>query len=359
MTLVGPSERRLRHGVVEHAGPDRVTLGVVGVEQALGCGPLHHLGQLPPEVHGILHAHVEALATLRRVHVGGVTGQQDASLAVRGRLPRHVGEPGDPGGAPQPVVGPVDGDECLPDVVDGGLVGVLDLRFGQGEAHRRPVFRRADAAAPAQAELRLLVQLDLGDDPAGRSRQPGEVDAGGLADEAATSIAPHQVRRADRRVVGQVDVDAGVVLREAHHLATTKGRDAELGDPVGQDALDVPLPEPEHVVVAGREVGDVHHDQAEAQARVLLPLRDEPLRDAPLVEHLEGAAVEAPGTRSLDLLGGASFDDGDVDPGQRQLARQHHPGRAASRDHHRMVRQDRHSTTPGCRGTGRDRLSEE
>ena len=43
------------------------------------------------------------------------------------------------------------------------------------------------------------------------------------------------------------------------------------------------------------------------------------------------------------ILTGASFDDDDVDPRQRQLARQHQPRRTASGDHHRMLR---HSHTP-------------
>ena len=38
---------------------------------------------------------------------------------------------------------------------------------------------------------------------------------------------------------GQLDVDAGVVLREAHHLAATKDRNPELIDPAGQDGLEV------------------------------------------------------------------------------------------------------------------------
>ena len=36
VALVGAAERDLRHGVVQHPGPDRVPFGVVGVEQALG-----------------------------------------------------------------------------------------------------------------------------------------------------------------------------------------------------------------------------------------------------------------------------------------------------------------------------------
>ena len=67
-----------------------------------------------------------------------------------------------------------------------------------------------------------------------------------------------------------------------------------------------------------------------------LPRREESFRDATLIEHLDGAGVKTPGSRSVEILTGASFDDDDVDPRQRQLARQHQPGRTASCDHHRM-----------------------
>jgi hypothetical protein len=67
-----------------------------------------------------------------------------------------------------------------------------------------------------------------------------------------------------------------------------------------------------------------------------LPRREESFRDATLIEHLDGAGVQTPGSRAVEILTGAPFDDDDVDPRQRQLARQHHPGRAASCDHHRM-----------------------
>ena len=67
-----------------------------------------------------------------------------------------------------------------------------------------------------------------------------------------------------------------------------------------------------------------------------LPLREEPFGDAALIEHLDGAGVQTAGARAVELLTGASFDDDDVDPRQRQLARQHQPGRAAAGDDHRM-----------------------
>ena len=47
--------------------------------------------------------------------------------------------------------------------------------------------------------------------------------------------------------------------------------------------------------------------------------------------------VQAAGARAGEVLAGAPLDDGDVDPRQRQLARQHQPRRTASGDHHRML----------------------
>ena len=120
-------ERDLRHRVAQHAGGDRVPLGVVGVEQALRRRPLDHLGQLPAQVHRVLHADVEALPADRGVHVRGVAGQQHAPVAVGRGLPGHVGEPRDPGGAVDPEVGPVDGDERLAEIAQGGLAVVADV----------------------------------------------------------------------------------------------------------------------------------------------------------------------------------------------------------------------------------------
>ena len=148
-----------------------------------------------------------------------------------------------------------------------GVAGVFDLPFGEHDPVSAPRLPRrpmaCDAAAvAAEAELRLLVHLDLGDHPAGRRIQPGEVDAGRLADHAASSVAADEILRPERRAVGQLDVDAGVVLREAHHLAAAEDRHPELADPVGQDGLEVALPQREHVVVAGGEVADVQGDPA-------------------------------------------------------------------------------------------------
>jgi hypothetical protein len=76
-----------------------------------------------------------------------------------------------------------------------------------------------------------------------------------------------------------------------------------------------------------------------------LPRRDESVRDPTLIEHFDGAGKQTAGPRPVEVLTVAAFDDDDVDAGQRQLARQHQPGRAASCDHHRVFGHCR-STTP-------------
>src|SRR5437867_8773085 len=88
---------------------------------------------------------------------------------------------------------------------------------------------------------RLLGQLDLGDQEARRRIPSGELDAGRLADQAASAVAPDEILRPQRRAVGQLDVDAGVVLREPRHVALAVERHCKLLDPPGQDALDVVL----------------------------------------------------------------------------------------------------------------------
>src|SRR6202022_4266679 len=139
--------------------------------------------------------------------------------------------------------------------------GVFEVSFCEYDPNRLPVFPPIEGmgagAVATEAELRLLVPLDLGDHPAGRGIQPGEVDTGCPADQAASSVAADEIFRSKRRVAGQLDIDGAVVLSEAHHLAATKDRNPELTDPASQDALEVALPERKHVVVAGGEVADV------------------------------------------------------------------------------------------------------
>jgi hypothetical protein len=219
---------------------------------------------------------------------------------------------------------------------------VFGQLLGQDDPVRPSAPARVDGtdatASGAEAEHRFLPGLDLRDQVAGRGVPPGELDAGDLADEAAPAVATDQVPRSQRRAVGQLDVDAGAVLGEAHHVAAAEDGNPELVDPAGQDALEVALPERQEVVVTGGEVADVQEGPGVAHDAVhAVALRQEALGDTPLIEDLDGAGVQTPRSRPVEVLAGAPFDDDDVDRRQRQLDRQHHPGRAAPCDHHRTV----------------------
>jgi hypothetical protein len=131
---------------------------MVGIQEAFWGCPVDHLGQLPPQVHRILHTEVEALSTVRGMHVCGVAGQQDASVAIGRGLPRHVGEPGDPGGTVDPVVGPVYGDERLADIAQGGFAGGSDLPFGHHDPYRPAIL--VDHLAVADLVLHPTERVD-------------------------------------------------------------------------------------------------------------------------------------------------------------------------------------------------------
>ena len=345
------AERDVRHRGAQHAGGDRVTLGVVGVQEAFRRCPVDHLGQLPAQIHRILHAGVEALPTVRGMHVCGVAGQQDPSLAVGRGLPGHVGEPGDRGGTVDPVIGPVDGDQPLAEIAQGGFGRGSDVLFGQHDPYRPAVrvdnlavadlvLHPADAMGAervlADAQFRLLGHLDLGDQVARRRIPPGELDAGCLADQAASSVAPGEILRPQRLAVGQLDVDAGFVLREPRHLTPAIDRHLELFDPAGQDALDVLLPEPERVGMPGGKVADVQSGAGELPELGHLSLREEPIGDSTLIHDLDAARVQTTCARAGEVLAGPPLDNRNVHARQRQLARQHQPRRTASGDHHRM-----------------------
>ena len=179
-----------------------------------------------------------------------------------------------------------------------------------GPAARHEVDGTDAATLAADAELRLLVHLDLGDQPARRRIPAGELDAGRLPDHAASSVAPDEVARPEGPAVGQLDVDAGVVLREAHHLTFAKDRHGQLTDPAREDPLEVALPQRKSVVVAGGEVADVQRDPCERLDLHRLPFCEEPIGDAALIEHLDAAGVKTPGSGSVELLTGATLVEG-------------------------------------------------
>jgi hypothetical protein len=203
-----------------------------------------------------------------------------------------------------PVICPAYGDERLAEIAQGGFGRGSDVLFGHHDPHRPPIHVDNLAVAdlvlqPAEgmdakgiavdAPFRLLGHLDLGDQAACCWIPPGELDAGCLADHTASSVAPDEIFRPQRLVVDQLDVDAGVVLRETLHLTSAMDRHPQLADPAGQYALDVILPQPEPVVVPGGKVADVQTHRGEARDLRLLALRQEPLGDSTLIENLDGA----------------------------------------------------------------------
>ena len=127
---------------------------------------------------------------------------------------------------------------------------MVDVLLGQhdpvGPSSLLPVDGTDATAFSAHADLRLLLHLDLGDQPARRGVHPGEVDAGGLADQAASSVAANEVLGTDRRVARQLDMHAAVVLREAQHLGAVQDPDAEFLDPAGQDGFELAATAPAH-----------------------------------------------------------------------------------------------------------------
>src|SRR5207244_2974071 len=126
----------------------------------------------------ILHAGVEALSPDRGMDVRRVAGQQDPSVAVGRGLPGHIGEPGDPGGTVDPVVGPVYGDERLAEIAQSGFARGSEVRFGHHDPYRPAirvdhlavahlVFQSTDAmdadGVVTDAQFRLFGELDHGD----------------------------------------------------------------------------------------------------------------------------------------------------------------------------------------------------
>ena len=192
-----------------------------------------------------------------------------------------------------PVIGPVYGGERLAEITQGGFAGVPGVLFSHHDPHLLPVLQPAQGMDPGgvavDAPLRLLVHLDLGHQGAGSRVPSRELDTGCLTGQAAPSVAPDEIFRPQRPAVGQLDVDARAVLREPRYLTAVVDRHRPLLDPVGQDALDPVLPQPEPVGMAGGKVADVQRDHGEPRDLSHLSLRQEPVSDATLIEDLDGA----------------------------------------------------------------------
>ena len=154
-----------------------------------------------------------------------------------------------------PVIGAVNGDERLADIAQRRFAVEPQLRLGQHDPGRPAILHLADPMDAVRILMkppfRLLGRLGFGDQPARRRIPSGKRDAGRLANQAAAAIAAHEILRPERLTVGERDIDAAVVLREAGHITSAIDRHRQLTDPLGQNALDMVLPQPENVVVPG------------------------------------------------------------------------------------------------------------
>ena len=175
--IIRAAKGDLRQRVPQDPGGDRVTLGLIGVQQAFGRRPLDHLGQLPSQVHSVLNAEVEALSARRVMHVRGVAGQQDPAVAIGGGLTGRIVEPGDPSRTVNPVVRPIYRDERLAEIAKCRLASSANVRFGHEDPHQAGVVKLAEGmqteGVVAHSPLRLLGQFDLSDQVADRRIRPG------------------------------------------------------------------------------------------------------------------------------------------------------------------------------------------
>lgn len=190
-----------------------------------------------------------------------------------------------------PEVGVVHRDQGAAEVGQSGFGRWTRLLLGDQHLHGATIVhgpQTMDARlVAADALRRLLGNLHLGDQGAPGRIPAGELDAGCLADRATSAIGRHQVPGAHRGAVGQMQVDPTGVLSEPDNLSPTVDRHAQLPDPVGQDSLDVALNQRQRVRMPGRDVADVHRRVRERCRRNGLPLGEETVGDASLVEDLD------------------------------------------------------------------------
>jgi len=144
-TIVTPLDYGERHGVAQQAGTDWVPLRMLGVQEALRRCSMDRLSELPSQIHRVLDTGVESLSAYWGVYVGRVAGQEHAAVAVGGRLPSHIGKPGNMVGVAEAIICPVDGDEGLADIAQGRLVALTDQLFIQHDSRTSAVFELSNS----------------------------------------------------------------------------------------------------------------------------------------------------------------------------------------------------------------------
>ena len=191
------------------------------------------------------------------------------------------------------------GGERIAEIAQGGFAARAELLLGDDDPNRATVLHHVEPVdagrVVANALRRFLGDLHFGDQVALRCVPTREVDPGCFADDAASSVAPDEILRPHRPAVGQLDVDASVVLGEPRHLTSVVHPYRQLGDPVAHDPLDVVLPDAERIGMTRREITHVQHVGGDHDGLSDLTLGEEPVGDPTLIEHFDGARVKPAG----------------------------------------------------------------
>ena len=284
---------------------DRVALGEVRVEQALRRRAVDHLRELPAQVHRVLHPEAEPLSAGGIVDVGRVAGEQHAPGAVGRGLARRVGEAGDPDRAVDPEVGAVDPARARR--CSSSSVGSRSAR-ASGSVRTTRTARRPRAGRSPWTPTASWRSPSSGGPRSSRPRRSGccaSRPSPGSRCRPALRIRlrppSHPTRYCARSVVavGQRDLDAGVVLREARHLARRSGPCT--GSSATQPARIRSISFCNSASVYGCRVGKSLMSSTVVPKRHdlhRLPSLEEPLRDPALVEHLDRARVQTAGARA-------------------------------------------------------------
>ena len=192
-------------------------------------------------------------------------------------------------------------------------------------------------ASSRNPHFRLLGRVHFGDEPTLRRIPAREVDAGGLADDAATAVAADEVlaRSGCRR--SSATSTPRVVLHEAVHVAFAIDRHRRARRPSRRACARCGSATARARTGAGLgrrrcRAGYVRSPRPDA----LDPARGSVRRCR--AGRAPRWCVRANRRRANRRVPGcAPLDDRDVDARQREFARQHQAGRTAARDQHRMA----------------------
>jgi hypothetical protein len=194
-----------------------------------------------------------------------------------------------------PEVGSPHGDEGPTEIGQGGLSCLALIGFAHHYACPRVAFDPPEALGAvlvaADAPFGLVAQPDLGDERADRRVPAAELNAGQLADQAASAIASDEVPGSQGAAVGNVGVDTAAVGRESCHLTAPIDRHSELVDPGGQNWLETVLWQRQPIVVPGGEIAYVQRDHGVPLDLHRLSCLQEPVGDAALVKHFDGPGM--------------------------------------------------------------------